>query len=84
MRRNLPKARAAAYASAGVVLLVGLLAMVAATTWGTRRRRRLHDEKMQLRHDEALENTFPASDPPATQYFGIPANRRARRKTKAH
>jgi hypothetical protein len=25
--------------------------------------------------DTTLKDTFPASDPPASQYFGIPANR---------
>lgn len=31
-----------------------------------------HTEAMR---DETLQDTFPASDPPASQYFGIPANR---------
>ncbi len=26
-------------------------------------------------HDKSLKDSFPASDPPASQYFDIPANR---------
>jgi hypothetical protein len=36
------------------------------------RRERQHAEGML---DEALDHTFPASDPTATQDFAIPANR---------
>jgi hypothetical protein len=36
------------------------------------RRERHHSEGML---DEALDSTFPASDPTATQDFAIPANR---------
>ena len=36
------------------------------------RRQRCHSDGML---DEALDHTFPASDPPATQDFAIPANR---------
>jgi hypothetical protein len=37
--------------------------------------RRCTIETEQCR-DNALDHTFPASDPPATQYFDIPVNRR--------
>lgn len=34
-------------------------------------------KKITERHyDKTLKNTFPASDPPASQYFDIPVNRR--------
>lgn len=33
---------------------------------------RIHTEETR---DEALTETFPASDPPASQYFDIPENR---------
>jgi hypothetical protein len=36
------------------------------------RESRIHTEEAR---DEALTESFPASDPPATQYFDIPENR---------
>lgn len=50
------------------------------TAWGVSllmcqralRRERCHSDGML---DEALDQSFPASDPPATQDFAIPANR---------
>jgi hypothetical protein len=56
------------------VLLVGGIAagLVALTCMSNARCGRRHREKML---DEALVESFPASDPPATQDFGIPANR---------
>ena len=38
--------------------------------------RRDEVEVSQRRQDKALRDTFPASDPPASQYFDIPVNRR--------
>jgi hypothetical protein len=40
--------------------------------WLGRKVNKEHSEKLL---DEALVETFPASDPPATQDFDIPANR---------
>jgi hypothetical protein len=38
--------------------------------------RRLRDiRKMEKRHNRTLKESFPASDPPASQYFDIPKNR---------
>ena len=33
------------------------------------------DPKRDAKQDEAIRETFPASDPPATQDFAIPVNR---------
>lgn len=40
--------------------------------WLGKRMSKEHSEKLL---DESLVETFPASDPPATQDFDIPANR---------
>lgn len=55
-------------------LLVGAAAagLVALACLANSRCRRTHQEE-QL--DEALAESYPASDPPATQDFSIPANR---------
>lgn len=56
------------------VLLVGAAAagLVALACMANARCGRKHREKML---DEALVESYPASDPPATQDFEIPANR---------
>ncbi|HTQ35651.1 MAG TPA: hypothetical protein VMH77_01335 [Steroidobacteraceae bacterium] len=54
----------------GALLLGALGTLACAAARGTRRRR--HAETVR---DESLRETFPASDPPATQDFAIPANR---------
>lgn len=42
-----------------------------------RHRKRREDRKhAETQLDESLEETFPASDPPATQDYDIPVNRR--------
>lgn len=61
---------------AAVAFAAGMFAAAAAVR-GRRRQRRLHEEvRVQSRRDAALADSFPASDPPATQNFDIPANRR--------
>jgi hypothetical protein len=59
---------------------IRILAIGALLTWAiasarrTLRKRIIHrDEDSRL--DTALESTFPASDPTATQDFAIPVNR---------
>lgn len=56
------------------VLLIGAAAtgLVALACAANSRGKRTHQED-QL--DEALDESYPASDPPATQDFDIPANR---------
>jgi len=59
-----------------ILLGAAALGALAATLYGSRalaraRRARGADRKL----DEALDQSFPASDPPATQDFAIPANR---------
>jgi hypothetical protein len=49
------------------------LACIGSTLWMLARQRRQHSESLL---DESLRDTFPASDPPATQDFEIPVNRR--------
>lgn len=56
------------------VLLVGAFVsgMVALACSANGRCRRQHSEKVL---DDALDESFPASDPPASQDYAIPANR---------
>jgi hypothetical protein len=56
------------------VLLVGAAAagLVALACMANSRCRRTHREELL---DEALDESYPASDPPASQNFDIPANR---------
>ncbi len=56
------------------LLFIALMAWGASALMCKRavRRERRHTEGML---DEALDHTFPASDPTATQDFAIPANR---------
>lgn len=59
-------------------LLMGATALgvLAATLYGGRALQRTRQSRSQNRKlDAALDQTFPASDPPATQDFAIPANR---------
>lgn len=59
--------------------LIGAFALLAAPVWCgiTRRRRVKYPKAMQERAiDDSLKGTFPASDPPASRYVDIPANRR--------
>jgi hypothetical protein len=63
----------------GKVLLVGALAMIAwpaikkiSGVWRVR-----HPVAMQEPAiDKSLNDSYPASDPPASRYFDIPVNRR--------
>jgi hypothetical protein len=60
---------------------VGVLAVTVCGAWALWRSEglpaaaRRRSRKQDLKRDEALEQSFPASDPPATQDFDIPANR---------
>jgi hypothetical protein len=61
------------------VALVGAAVLITMPAWkGISRRWRLRHPHAATESmiDEALEETFPASDPPATRIFEIPANRR--------
>jgi hypothetical protein len=67
----------------GIALLlsIGALAGAAATYWVSRRERPMpkangSDSAHERRLDDALNGTYPASDPPASHYTDIPANRR--------
>jgi hypothetical protein len=53
-----------------LAFFIGILGAVSACLYGLRRRScRRHQEAML---DESLEDSFPASDPPATQDFRAP------------
>jgi len=56
----------------GALVLGGLLAFSLFKRQRHRKRREAHVEKV---HDKTLKDSFPASDPPASQYFDIPVNR---------
>lgn len=61
------------------VFVLGVLALVVAPAvkrWLKRRSEaRWHEEVREPAIDKSLEDTFPASDPPASHYFDIPSNR---------
>lgn len=61
------------------VALIGAVVLITMPALrGIARRYRLRHPRAATEQmiDESLEFTFPASDPPATRYFYIPANRR--------
>ncbi|HEY4367178.1 MAG TPA: hypothetical protein VGN07_08055 [Steroidobacteraceae bacterium] len=61
------------------LLLLGALGfMVAPAVKGIARRWRIRHPmaRNEAAIDESLEETFPASDPPASRYFDIPDNNR--------
>lgn len=61
------------------VLLLGALALIVTPAIkGIARRYRVRHPlaASEQQIDESLEETYPASDPPATRYVDIPANRR--------
>ena len=63
---------------AASALLVGALisgGIIAMQAFKRAAQRNQHRQVDQVR-DKTLKDTFPASDPPATQFFDIPANRR--------
>jgi hypothetical protein len=60
------------------VLILGVLALIATPV--LKRWFRRHSELQQARMrepliDKSLDDTYPASDPPASQFFDIPSNR---------
>lgn len=64
---------------AETILLLGALSLIAlpAITSIKRRWRVRHPvAKAELAIDKSLKDSFPASDPPASRYFDIPANRK--------
>jgi hypothetical protein len=73
-----PRSRSA-FDAVESILLLGALALIAAPAIkGIARRYRVRhpvaaDESAV---DESLNETFPASDPPATRFMDIPSNRR--------
>lgn len=74
-----PTRRRSAFDVLEPLLLVGALALIATPAIkGIARRYRVHhphaacDDEV----DQALKDTYPASDPPAQRYVDIPVNRR--------
>jgi hypothetical protein len=61
------------------VALLSAAALIAVPAYrGIARRWRLRHPRArsELAIDKQLKDTYPASDPPASRYFDIPANRR--------
>lgn len=59
--------------------ILGAVALIATPALASWRRRRKHPQPESLSEpaiDKSLEDTYPASDPPAPRYFDIPENRR--------
>jgi hypothetical protein len=55
----------------GLAVTSGLLIM----NLMKRAAKRTAQKTVETRHDKALKGSFPASDPPASQYYDIPVNR---------
>ena len=55
---------------------LGLIMMPALRGIGSRWRMKRPTALREPAVDESINDTFPASDPPASRYFDIPANRR--------
>ena len=62
-----------------MALLIGLsliaVSFACVTMIFLRRKEPVHTPRVEKRRDDALKETFPASDAPASQYFDIPVNR---------
>lgn len=59
-----------------LIVACALLVLPACCRIGRRWRVRHPRAMREAAVDEALKGTFPASDPPASRYVGIPRNRR--------
>lgn len=55
---------------------VALIALPAIRRWNRRWTIRHPDAQKEPAIDKSLQDTYPASDPPASRYFDIPVNRR--------
>lgn len=52
-----------------------ITAAIVASIFSRRQDKGYKPRGIERKVDDALKQTFPASDPPASQYFDIPANR---------
>ncbi|MET0986271.1 MAG: hypothetical protein ABW034_12780 [Steroidobacteraceae bacterium] len=76
------RSRRPRFSTAQMAALGGAIALVAAPAIrivASNLRRRLADQPLKAKSeaaiDKTLKDTYPASDPPASRYFDIPANR---------
>jgi hypothetical protein len=63
---------------ASVALASGLalsLGFFVAWAWRRHSRRTASERHVEQVRDKTLKDSFPASDPPASQFYGIPENR---------
>ncbi len=58
-----------------IVLGVALASSLVIVKILSRTAQRNSQQSVEARRDKTLKESFPASDPPASQYFDIPANR---------
>jgi hypothetical protein len=63
-----------------ILAVVGIGAVAGVAAWAWTRYSRMREVVKQHQqgekvHDKTLKDSFPASDPPASQYFDIPVNR---------
>jgi hypothetical protein len=70
------------FGGARTIAMLGAVALIAtpaivklARRWRTQRNRHRNTAVTEPAIDKSLQDTFPASDPPASRYFDIPANR---------
>lgn len=76
---DLPRRSRSVFDAVESIVLLGALALIATPAIrGIARRYRIRNPSAadEDQIDESLKETFPASDPPATRYVDIPANRR--------
>jgi hypothetical protein len=70
---------AGSWNSLQTIALVGAIALIATPVVRALLERRRSSQFAALEEpavDKTLKDTYPASDPPASRYFGIPENRR--------
>lgn len=64
-------------AATALICIGGLFALGAIMdAWRRRTAVAQRNKNTERHYDKTLKDTFPASDPPASQYFDIPVNRR--------
>ena len=62
-------------AAVGIAASVGFIAREVYRLAQARRKTKESEAHVDATHDKALKGSFPASDPPASQFFDIPVNR---------
>jgi hypothetical protein len=77
-RLHLQKERSSLASIGGAALILGVAASGAYLAFNYCKRARVTKQHKQVEkvRDKTLKDSFPASDPPASQFYDIPVNRR--------